>query len=133
MPFLPLFIKFMRLLDGHVTLAIMAPIVAFGGWVPMLLNLGSRGTVAFNLPNVVGIIQMVAAVGILVTVFVSLRILPKRPEKYNSKRTLMMVLQWVLSPVIAIVYQSAAAFYAQTRLMVGNYMEKFDVTKKVVK
>ncbi len=133
MPFLPLFIKFMRLLDGHVTLAIMAPIVAFGGWVPMLLNLGSRGTVAFNLPNVVGIIQMIAAVGILVTVFVSLRILPKRPEKYNSKRTLMMVLQWVLSPVIAIVYQSAAAFYAQTRLMLGNYMEKFDVTKKVVK
>ena len=132
-PFLPLFIKFMRLLDGHVTLAIMAPIVAFGGWVPMLLNLGSRGTVAFNLPNVVGIIQMIAAVGILVTVFVSLRILPKRPEKYNSKRTLMMVLQWVLSPVIAIVYQSAAAFYAQTRLMLGNYMEKFDVTKKVVK
>ncbi len=133
MPFLPLFIKFMRLLDGHVTLAIMAPIVAFGGWVPMLLNLGSRGTVAFNLPNVVGIIQMIAAVGILVTVFVSLRILPKRPEKYNSKRTLMMVLQWILSPVIAIVYQSAAAFYAQTRLMLGNYMEKFDVTKKVVK
>ena len=76
---------------------------------------------------------MVAAVGILVTVFVSLRILPKRPEKYNSKRTLMMVLQWVLSPVIAIVYQSAAAFYAQTRLMLGKYMEKFDVTKKVVK
>lgn len=133
MPFLPLFIKFMRLLDGHVTLAIMAPIVAFGGWVPMLMNLSSRGAVAFNLPNVVGIIQMVAAVGILVTVFVSLRILPKRPEKYNSKRTLMMVLQWVLSPVIAIVYQSAAAFYAQTRLMLGKYMEKFDVTKKVVK
>jgi hypothetical protein len=76
---------------------------------------------------------MIAAVGILVTVFVSLRILPKRPEKYNSKRTLMMVLQWILSPVIAIVYQSAAAFYAQTRLMLGNYMEKFDVTKKVVK
>ena len=133
MPFLPLFIKFMRLLDGHVTLAIMAPIVAFGGWVPMLLNLRSRGAVAFNLPNVVGIIQMVAVVGILVTVFMSLRILPKRPEKYNSKRTLMMVVQWVLSPVVAIVYQSTAAFYAQTRLMMGKYMEKFDVTKKVVK
>ena len=81
----------------------------------------------------VDLIFKIAAVGILVTVFVSLRILPKRPEKYNSKRTLMMVLQWILSPVIAIVYQSAAAFYAQTRLMLGNYMEKFDVTKKVVK
>ncbi len=133
MPFLPLFIKFWRLLDGHVTLAIMAPIVAFGGWVPMLMNLRSRGAVAFNLPNVVGIIQTVAAIGILVTIFMSLKMLPKRPEKYNSKRTIMMVVQWILSPVIAIVYQSAAAFYAQTRLMLGKYMEKFDVTKKVVK
>ena len=36
-------------------------------------------------------------------------------------------------PVVAIVYQSAAAFYSQTRLMLGKYMEKFDVTRKVVK
>lgn len=132
-PFWQLFPKFMRLLDGHVTLAMMAPIVAFGGWVPMLMNMGSRGAVAFNLPNVVGWIQTIAAVGLLVTIIISLRMLPPRPEKYNKKRTVMMVVQWVLTPVIAIVYQSAAAFYAQTRLMLGRYMEKFDVTKKIVK
>jgi hypothetical protein len=34
---------------------------------------------------------------------------------------------------VAIVYQSFAAFYSQTRLMFGKYMEKFDVTRKVVK
>lgn len=133
MAFLPLLEKFWRLLDGHVTLAIMAPIVTFGGWVPMMLNLGSRGALAFNLPNVVGWIQTVAAVGLLITIVVSIKMLPERPEKYNKKRTLMMVVQWILSPVIAIVYQSAAAFYAQTRLMLGKYMEKFDVTQKVVK
>ena len=44
-----------------------------------------------------------------------------------------MVVQWILSPVIAVIYNSMAAFYAQTRLMLGLYMEKFDVTKKVVK
>ena len=132
-PFWQLFPKFMRLLDGHVTLAIMAPIVAFGGWVPMLMNLGSRGAVAFNLPNVVGWIQTIAAIGLIITVITSLKMLPPRPKKYNKKRTLMMVLQWVLSPVVAIVYQSAAAFYSQTRLLLGKYMEKFDVTKKVVK
>lgn len=132
-PFWQLFPKFVRLLDGHVTLAIMAPIVAFGGWVPMLLNLGSRGAVAWNLPNVVGWIQTFAALGIFVTIIISLRMLPERPAKFKRNKTLMMVVQWVLSPVIAIVYQSAAAFYAQTRLMVGAYMERFDVTKKVVK
>ena len=36
-------------------------------------------------------------------------------------------------PVTSILYQSLAAFYAQFRLMTGHYMEKFDVTKKVVK
>ena len=133
MPFLPLFAKFMRLLDGHVTLAMMAPIVAFGGWVPMLLNLGSRGAVAWNLPNVVGWIQTIAAVGLIITVVMSLQILPKKPEKYKKKKHFVMVLQWVLMPVVAIVYQSAAAFYSQTRLMLGKYMDKFDVTRKVVK
>lgn len=132
-PFWILLPKFIRLLDGHVTLAIMAPIVAFGGWVPMLLNLGARGAVAFNLPRVVGWIQTLAAVGLIVTVVTSLKMLPPRPEKYKKNKTFLMVIQWILSPVIAIVYQSAAAFYSQTRLMMGWYMEKFDVTKKVVK
>ena len=132
-PFWSLFPKFMRLLDGHVTLAIMAPIVAFGGWVPMLMNLSSRGAVAFILPNVVGWIQTVAAIGLLITIIMSLRMLPEKPARYKSSKRVLMVVQWVLSPIIAIVYQSAAAFYSQTRLMLGNYMEKFDVTKKVVK
>ncbi len=132
-PFWNLFPKFVRLLDGHVTLAIMAPIVAFGGWVPMLMNLGSRGAMAFNLPNVVGLIQTIAMIGTIITVIISLQMLPKRPEKYKKNKSFLMVLQWILMPVIAIVYQSAAAFYSQTRLMLGRYMEKFDVTKKVVK
>lgn len=133
MNFLALFTKFVRLLDGHVTLAMMAPIVAFGGWVPMLLNSTSRGAVAWNLPNVVGWIQTIAMVGLIITVVISLKMLPKRPENYKKQKILLMIVQWILMPVIAIVYQSVAAFYAQTRLMLGKYMEKFDVTKKVVK
>ena len=133
MKFLPLFAKFWRLLDGHVTLAIMAPIVAFGGWIPMLLNLSSRGVVAWSLPNVVGLIQTIAALGLFVTVFVSLKMLPKRPEGLKKRSKFAMVIQWVLSPVVAIAYQSVAAFYVQTRLLTGRYMEKFDVTKKVIK
>lgn len=132
-PFWQLFPKFVRLLDGHVTLAYMAPIVAFGGWVPMLMNLSTRGALAFNLPNVVGVIQTIAAIGLIITVVTSLRMLPPRPKKYKKNRTFLMILQWILMPVIAIVYQSAAAFYSQTRLALGKYMEKFDVTEKVVK
>ena len=132
-PFWTLFPKFVRLLDGHVTLAAMSPIVAFGGWVPRLLNFQSRELLTYNLPNTVSVIQFFASIGLMITILLSLRMLPPRPAKYRKKKSLMMVLQWVLMPVVAIVYQSFCAFYAQTRLMLGLYMEKFDVTRKVVK
>jgi hypothetical protein len=132
MPFIPLFARFMRLLDGHVTLAAMSPIVAFGGWVPRVINMRSRNLLTYNLPNTVGYIQFFASIGLMITIAVSLRMLPPKPKGYKKPK-IVMLLQWVLMPVVAIVYQSAAAFYSQTRLMLGLYMEKFDVTRKVVK
>lgn len=132
-PFAQLFPKFWRLLDGHVTLAILAPIVAFGGWVPMIMNFSAHTMVAHNLPNIVSVVETFASVGLIVSVLVSFKLLPKRPAKYKKGKSILMILQWILMPVTSILYQSVAAFYAQTRLMFGKYMEKFDVTKKVVK
>lgn len=132
-PFWQLFPKFWRLLDGHVTLAILAPIVAFGGWVPMIMNLSAHSMITYNIPNIVSVVETFASIGLIVSIIVSLRMLPERPAKYRKSKRLLMVLQWILMPVTSIIYQSLAAFYAQTRLMLGKYMEKFDVTKKVVK
>ena len=132
-PFWQLFPKFWRLLDGHVTLAILAPIVAFGGWIPMIMNISAHSMVTYNIPNIVSIVETFASIGLIVSILVSIKMLPKRPAKYKKGRNILMILQWILMPVTSIVYQSLAAFYAQTRLMLGKYMEKFDVTKKVVK
>jgi hypothetical protein len=133
MPFWQLFPKFWRLLDGHITLAILAPIVAFGGWVPMIMNLSSHEMVAYNIPSIVGVVETFASIGLIVSVLISFKILPKRPAKYKKGKNFLMVIQWILMPITSILYQSIAAFYSQTRLMLGKYMEKFDVTKKVVK
>jgi len=111
----------------------MAPIVAFGGWVPAIMNSSSRAMAAYNLPSVVSVVQTIASIGLLITVLISLRMLPKRPEKYRKGRIVLMILQWILMPVTSLIYQSLAAFYAQFRLLTGRYMEKFDVTRKVVK
>lgn len=125
--------KFIRLLDGHVTLAAIAPIIAFGGWVPLIFNYQSRDLISHNLPTVVSYIQTVAALGIFVSLILSIKMLPPKPARYNRARHVMMVLQWILSPVISLVYSSLCAFYSQTRLATGLYMEKFDVTDKAVK
>ena len=132
MPFLPLFAKFVRLLEGHVTLAAISPMVAFGGWVPKIINSRSKDLLTFNLPNTISLIQIFASGGLMTTILLSLKMLPPRPKEVKTPR-ILMILQWLLMPVVAIVYQSFAAFYSQTRLLTGNYMEKFDVTKKVVK
>ncbi len=125
--------KFVRLLDGHVTLAAMAPIIAFGGWIPLIFHYDTRDLLSHNLPMVVSYIQTVAAIGLFVSLILSLRMLPPRPARYKKSKKIWMAVQWVIAPVIAIVYSSACAFYSQTRLLLALYMEKFDVTEKAVK
>ena len=125
--------KFIRLLDGHVTLAAMAPIIAFGGWVPLIFNYNTRDLLSHNLPMVVSYIQTVAAIGLFISLIISLKMLPPRPARYKKSKKIWMAVQWIIAPVIAIVYSSACAFYSQTRLLLALYMEKFDVTDKAVK
>lgn len=132
-PFWSSITKLVRLIDGHVTLASVALIVAFGGWVPLLLNpSSSRSMIAHQLPIIISWIQTIAMLGLFVTIILSIRMLPKRPERYKKRRSFSMVVQWLLMPVTSILYNSAAAYYSQTRLALGKYIEKFDVTEKVV-
>lgn len=123
--------RLFRLLDGHVTLASVSLLVAFGGWVPLLVNSQAfRDPVAHQLPDVVSVIQQVATIGLLITVFLAFKLLPPRPRRYKRHRTFLMVAQWFLMPVTAIGYSSLAAFNAQTHLLLGRYLDKFDVTDK---
>ena len=128
-----IFPKFVRLLDGHVTLAAMAPIIAFGGWIPLIFHYDTRDLLSHNLPMVVSYIQTVAAIGLFVSLILSLRMLPPRPARYKKSKKIWMAVQWIIAPVLAIIYSSACAFYSQTRLILALYMEKFDVTEKAVK
>ena len=132
-PLLPSLARFMRLLDGHVTWASVPVIVAFGAWVPLFLNHeAARSIIAHELPVIVSRIQQFALIGLFVTVFWSLRMLPPRPARYKRRRTIFMVLQWLLMPITAICYSAATGFYSQTRLLFGKYLDKFDVTDKAV-
>jgi len=127
-------LRFIRLLDGHVTLACIPILITFGGYIPQLLNYEAARSVAANqLPEVLGIMQRIAMVGLIITVFLAFKMLPARPARYKRRRTLGMLLQWILMPVTALTYSSASAFYSQTRLLFARYMEKFDVTDKATK
>ena len=130
-PFFEGFARFARLVDSHITPATMAILITFGGWVPLIINPeASRNIAAHSLPTVISYIQQVAMIGLFITILLMLKMLPPRPARYKRHRTVLMVLQWVLMPVTSICYSAAASLNAQTHLMLGKYLDKFDVTDK---
>ena len=130
-PFWSGFTRLLRLLDSHVTLASLSILVAVGGWVPLLINQeAARDIAAHQLPVVISYIQRVAMVGLFITILLSIRMLPARPERYKRRHSVFMVTQWILMPFTSIIYSSFSAFNAQTHLFLGKYLDKFDVTEK---
>jgi len=125
------FFKFMRLLEGHVSWATSPLILAFAAFIPLFFNAESYA--ANQLPIIASRIQTVALVGIFITFFLSFKTLPPKPARYKRHRSFFMIIQWVLLPVTTIAFNSLAALTSQTRLMLGKYLEKFDLTQKSVK
>ncbi len=122
--------KTLRLIEGHVTWATGPVLTLIGGFVPVLFH--SHSLVANQLPTIVSRVQLYALVGGISIIYLCLKTLPPKPERYKRHRTLFMILQWVYLPVTTVVYNSFAAFYSQTRLAFGKYIDKFDVTEKAV-
>lgn len=127
------FVKFIILIEGHVTLGSLSIIIAIGGWIPLILNDHAHSSiVAHQLPIVISSIQQLAMLGLIITIIFSLLMLPPRPKRYSKLRNLLMVLQWILIPLTSILYNSVTALYSQGRLMLGKYLDKFDVTDKTI-
>lgn len=127
-PKLDLTMKFLRLLESHVSWATAPLILGFFAFIPLLFN--PQDYAANQLPQIASRVQTVALLGIFVTLFLSLKLLPPKPARYKKHKHVFMIFQWVLLPVTTIGYNALAGLYSQTRLMFGRYIGKFDVTEK---
>lgn len=133
-PKVDLALKTARLIEGHVSWSTAAILVASAGWLPLLFNPNaSTNLIAQQLPELVAWLQRVATFGIVITMYVGLVSLPPRPARISRHVSVLMYLQWLLLPATTIVYNTFAAINAQTRLFLGLYLDKFDVTEKAVK
>ncbi len=133
-PKFDLLTKFLRLLEGHISWATSSLILLLSPLVPLYVNSDAhRSFIANQLPLIGSRIQTLAMLGILGTIYISLKALPPKPARYRRHRSLFMLLQWVYMPVTSIMYGSFAAINSQTRLIFGRYLDKFDVTEKAVK
>jgi hypothetical protein len=122
--------RFLRLLEGHIGWSTAPLILLLAALVPFLIN--PQSYLTNQLPQIARWIQTVATVGIFISLYLSFRALPPKPERYKRHRSVWMLLQWVLLPVTTIVYGSFAAIYSQTRLMFGWYLG-WVITEKAVR
>lgn len=130
-PKIDLIMKLARLLEGHVSWATASLLILVAPLIPVVIQ--PENFVANQLPRLASTIQTIALSGIFVSLLLSLKFLPPRPERYKRHRNIFMVLQWGLLPITTILYNTAAAITSQTLLMFGKYLDKFDVTEKAVK
>lgn len=126
--------KFFRLLDTHVSWATVALLLMVAARVPLLIGpQADKSIVAHQLPIIASYAQTVALLGLSISIFFSMKLLPPRPLRYKRHRTFLMLLQWVLLPITSILYGSLAGLNSQTRLLFGRYLDKFDLTHKAIK
>ena len=129
-----MFVKTVRLIDSHLSWATAPLILAFAASIPSFINPAAKDSIVANqLPQIANYIQTIALSGILVTLFISMKLLPPKPARYKKKMHILVIFQWALMPVTSIIYNASAAIYSQTRLMFGRYLGTFDVTDKAVK
>ena len=118
-------------IEGFFSWGTYAILIFVLGWLPLLL-----GGEAFNatilshsLPRVTRALLAIAMVGIMSSVFLSMIILPPRPPRYGRRKYVLMVLQWLLIPITLVIFGSFPAIEAQTRLMLGKYLNFWPTEK----
>lgn len=130
-PFWDRLYKLYQYVEGNFNWAAASIMISSLGWLPLFIG-GDRflqSVLAFNLPTITKTLMNIALVFLIFSVYVNLVLLPPRPAKYSAWKSVAMYLQWFLVPLSSVIFGSLPAVEAQTRLMLGRYLE-FWVTPK---
>lgn len=130
-PFWDRMYKLYQYAEGDFNWATASILISLLGWLPLFLggSAFSNSVVGYNLPLTTKTLMTIATVFLICSVYINLILLPPRPAKYSKWRSVMMYFQWFLVPITSVVFSSLPAIEAQTRLMLGQYLE-FWVTPK---
>jgi hypothetical protein len=120
-----------HILESHYTWAVWAIIITFIGPLPILFGGGlfRQTAIGYNLPSISAALFRISLFTILVCIFITIRLLPPRPKDVKPEKRFVIIAQWFFSPVVVALLGSTPAVDAQTRLMLGKYMQ-FYVTEK---
>jgi hypothetical protein len=130
---IPRGVRMRRLFDlwlEHINWAIAPFVILFGSNMPLLLKPDfAQTTLGQNLPLYAAWLLTGAFCCLLVLIYVEERIAPPRPADWRWRHRFQSWVQWILLPLVGLVFSNLPALDAQTRLMTGRYLE-YRVTEK---
>jgi len=130
---IPRMVRIRRLLDlwlDHLNWAIAPFVIIFGSNLPLIINPAfAETTLGQNLPLYASWLLTGAFACLVVLMYVEERLAPARPVSWGLLHNVVSRIQWLLLPVVALLFSNLPALDAQTRLMAGKYLE-YRVTEK---
>jgi len=100
-----------------------APFILFiFGWLPLFLGSREFGEtiISYNLPRTVGPILNLSVLFLFASAILSIVLLPPKPGWFKKKHYVLYFFQWLLVPVLILIFSAVPAIEAQTRLMLGG-------------
>jgi len=133
-PFSKKFSLGFELIEGHFSWATASLMIFLLGWLPLVLGGAdfSQTLISYNLPKITSRVLTVSMLGLILSAYLSILLLPPRPPEYGRFKYLVFILGWLSVPVIMIFFTSFPALDAQTKWLLGKYIG-FWPTEKIRK
>ena len=111
-------------IEGHWSWAVAPLLIFIFGWLPIVVGgeAFSQTMLSYSLPKMVSRISTMAMIGLVVSAYLSILLLPSRPPEYGRLKIVFFVFGWLLVPIIMIIFSSFPALDAQTHWLTGRYM-----------
>jgi hypothetical protein len=130
-PFWRRTIRVFKVLEDHFLWPVNWFAITLGATIPVLLNpLFAQTVMGQNLPRISFGILSACWVFLAVILIVDFRQRPKREGQVTLFKKLMTPFEFVLMPIVTLIFTALPGIDAHTRLMLGNYLE-YRVTEKV--
>ncbi|MFA5013715.1 MAG: glycosyltransferase family 2 protein, partial [Candidatus Paceibacterota bacterium] len=119
------------LIEGHISWGVSSLLIFALGWLPIFFggDQFAQTLLSFNLPKITSMLLTVNMVGLVLSIYLSMVLLPPKPINYGKWRYVLLAFEWILIPFIMLFFSAIPALHAQGHWLVGKYMG-FWVTPK---
>jgi len=124
-------IRLVRLLEDHFLWPVNWFFITVGMTLPSLLHPQfSHTALGYTLPRISGIILNICLSFLIIILIVDAKHRPPRPNDVPRWKSFLLPFEFILMPIVGLVFNVLPGLDAHTRLMLGKYIE-YKVTEKV--